>query len=116
MVRPANARGVALDVLDRVLGEARPLDETFAGHPALARLDGRDRAFARLLVTVTLRRLGQIDAVLDRFLRSRPKAIRVHDLLRLGAAQLLFLDTPAHAAVAETRRAWRPVRTPSPRA
>ncbi|HZA67101.1 MAG TPA: transcription antitermination factor NusB [Geminicoccaceae bacterium] len=102
MARPASARGVALDVLDRVLGEARPLDDTFAGHPALARLDGRDRAFARLLVTVTLRRLGQIDAVLDHFLHTRPKAIRVHDLLRLGAAQLLFLETPAHAAVAES--------------
>jgi 16S rRNA (cytosine967-C5)-methyltransferase len=98
---PANARSVALDVLDRVLGEARSLDETFAGHPALARLESRDRAFARLLVTTTLRRLGQIDAVLDAFLRSRPKAIRVRNLLRLGAAQLLFLDTPAHAAVAE---------------
>jgi 16S rRNA (cytosine967-C5)-methyltransferase len=102
MARPVNARGVALDVLDRVLGEARPLDDTFAGHPALARLDGRDRAFARLLVAATLRRLGQIDAVLDAFLRSRPKALRVHNLLRLGVAQLLFLDTPAHAAVAET--------------
>jgi 16S rRNA (cytosine967-C5)-methyltransferase len=102
MARPATARGVALDVLDRVLGAARPLDDSFAGHPALARLDGRDRAFARLLVTVTLRRLGQIDAVLDDFLRTRPKAIRVHDLLRLGAAQLLFLETPAHAAVAES--------------
>jgi 16S rRNA (cytosine967-C5)-methyltransferase len=102
MVRPANARAVARDVLDRVLGEARPLDETFAGHPALAALDSRDRAFARLLVTVTLRRLGQIDAVLDRLLRSRPKSLGAHDLLRLGAAQLLFLDTPAHAAVAET--------------
>ncbi|MGH6903227.1 MAG: transcription antitermination factor NusB, partial [Geminicoccaceae bacterium] len=102
MACPANARGVALEVLDRVLGEARPLDETYAGHPALASLDGRDRAFARLLVTVTLRRLGQIDAVLDRFLRRRPKALGVHDLLRLGAAQILFLDTPAHAAVAET--------------
>ena len=102
MPRPASARLIALDVLDRVLGEARPLDETFAGHPALARLDGRDRAFARLLVTTTLRRLGQIDALLAQFMRARPKAIRVHNLLRLGAAQLLFLDTPAHAAVAET--------------
>jgi len=102
MARPATARGVALDVLDRVLGEARPLDETFASHPALASLAGRDRAFARLLVTVTLRRRGQIDDLLDRFLKTRPKAIGVHDLLRLGAAQLLFLGTPAHAAVAET--------------
>ena len=102
MARPVSARLIALDVLDRVLGEARPLEETFAGHPALALLDPRDRAFARLLATAVLRRLGQIDALLDRFMRARPKAIRVHDLLRLGAAQLLFLDTPAHAAVGET--------------
>ena len=102
MARPASARLVALDVLDRVLGEARPLEDSFAGHPALALLDPRDRAFARLLVATALRRLGQIDAALDRFMRARPKAVRVHNLLRLGAAQLLFLDTPAHAAVAET--------------
>ena len=102
MPRPASARLIALDVLDRVLGEGRPLDDTFAGHPALARLDGRDRAFARLLVTTVLRRLGQIDALLDGLMRARPKAIRVHNLLRLGVAQLLFLETPAHAAVAET--------------
>ena len=102
MARPVSARLVALDVLDRVLGEARPLEDSFAGHPALELLDPRDRAFARLLVTTALRRLGQIDAALDRFMRARPKAVRVHNLLRLGAAQLLFLDTPAHAAVAET--------------
>jgi 16S rRNA (cytosine967-C5)-methyltransferase len=102
MARPARARLVALDVLDRVLAEGRPLDDSFAGHPALARLEPRDRAFARLLVTTVVRRLGQIDALLDQFLRARPEAIRVRDLLRLGAAQLLFLKTPAHAAVAET--------------
>ncbi len=62
----------------------------------------RDRAHARLLAATTLRRLGQIDAVLDRFLRQAPKSLRVRNLLRLGAAQLLFLHTPAHAAVAET--------------
>jgi 16S rRNA (cytosine967-C5)-methyltransferase len=53
-------------------------------------------------VSTVLRRLGQIDAALDRFMRARPKAVRVHNLLRLGTAQLVFLDTPAHAAVAET--------------
>src|SRR5690606_34133663 len=31
-----------------------------------------------------------------------PRSATVRNLLRLGAAQLLFLDTPAHAAVAET--------------
>lgn len=105
--RPAgpNARRVALDVLDRVLGaEHRPFDETFLGHPQLERLAVRDRAFARLLVTTVLRRLGQIDHTALPLLRFRPKELTVTNLLRLGAAQLLFLSTPPHAAVAETVR------------
>ena len=64
-------------------------------------LDARDRSFARLLLVTALRRLGQIDAVIDLCLE-RPlpdKAAPVRDALRLGAAQLLFMDTPAHAAV-----------------
>jgi 16S rRNA (cytosine967-C5)-methyltransferase len=93
---------VALDVLDRVLGQQQPFDDTFAGHPALGALSPRDRAFARLLLTTTLRRLGQIDAVLARFVASPPRSATIGNLLRLGAAQLLFLDTPAHAAVGET--------------
>jgi 16S rRNA (cytosine967-C5)-methyltransferase len=95
-------RRIALDVLDRVLKHARPFDETFAGHPTLMSLSPRDRAFARLLVTTVLRRLGQIDALLDELLRTAPKDERVRNILRLGAAQLLFLATPAHAAVGET--------------
>ncbi|MGD9509653.1 MAG: RsmB/NOP family class I SAM-dependent RNA methyltransferase [Geminicoccaceae bacterium] len=100
-----NARRIALDVLDRVLGaEHRPFDETFLGHPQLERLAVRDRAFARLLVTTVLRRLGQIDHTTLPMLRFRPKELTVTNLLRLGAAQLLFLSTPPHAAVAETVR------------
>jgi 16S rRNA (cytosine967-C5)-methyltransferase len=48
-----------------------------------------------------LRRLGEIDTVLARLL-DKPlpnKSGHVRDALRLGVAQLLFLDTPAHAAV-----------------
>jgi 16S rRNA (cytosine967-C5)-methyltransferase len=96
---------VALDVLDRVLGEDHhAFDETFQGHPGLERLAVRDRAFARLLVTTVLRRLGQIDRAVLPLLRYRPKSATVTNMLRLGAAQLLFLSTPAHAAVAETVR------------
>ncbi len=100
-----NARKVALDVLDHVLGpEHRAFDETFQSHGQLMRLAVRDRAFARLLVTTVLRRLGQIDHTTLPLLRYRPKELRVTNMLRLGAAQLLFLSTPAHAAVAETVR------------
>jgi len=65
-------------------------------------LAGRDRAFARLLVATVLRRLGQIDALIAQSLNVplAPRAMLVQDILRLGVAQLLFLRTPPHAAVA----------------
>ena len=89
-------------MLERVLHRDQPLEETFAGHPQLESLSVRDRAFARLLVVTCLRRLGQIDALLRARLEHWPKETRTRCLLRAGAAQLLFLGTPAHAAVKET--------------
>ena len=64
-------------------------------------LPERDRAFARLLAVTTLRRFGQIDDLIARCLET-PLAGRMaaaNGALRLGAAQLAFLDTPPHAAV-----------------
>ncbi len=93
------ARAAALEVLEGVLRRNRSVDYTFESR--VAPLAPRDRAFVRLLVATTLRRLGQVDAVLAAFVK-RPPPDRVTDLLRLGAAQLLFLGTPAYAAVATT--------------
>jgi 16S rRNA (cytosine967-C5)-methyltransferase len=102
---PPSARRVALDVLDATLGpQHRAFDEAFEGHPRLERLQLRDRAFARLLITTVLRRLGQIDHLVSPLLRYRPKELSVENMLRIGAAQLLFLGTPPHAAVGETVR------------
>ena len=111
MTSAERARPAALDLLDRVLGRGRPLDEVlasvFAEGGRHAGLSGRDRAFVRLLVATVLRRLGQLDAAIDHCLE-RPlpaRARRLRDTLRLGAAQLLFLGTPPHAAVDATVRA-----------
>ena len=103
-----SARATALALLAAVVRRRRPLDDAWAaalrpGGP-LDRLEARDRAFARLLVTTTLRRLGQIDAAIDRCLERPRLAARVRDVIRLGTAQLLFLGTPAHAAVDATVR------------
>ncbi|MBX6323883.1 MAG: MFS transporter, partial [Rhodospirillaceae bacterium] len=94
------ARAQALALLQAVLRRRRPLDEALAASSP-ERLAPRDRAFTRRLVATTLRRLGQIDAVLDACLE-RPLPARagtVRDVLRLGACQLLFLRVPPHAAI-----------------
>ena len=51
------ARKVALDLLGQVLTRKIPLDQTLDSSASLAALSGRDRAFTRMLVATTLRRL-----------------------------------------------------------
>jgi len=96
------ARQVALDLIGAVMRRKRPLDDAIEDHPVMGELSPRDRAFARLLVATVLRRLGQIDALIADCLNTplAPRAAIIHDILRIGIAQLLFLRTPPHAAVA----------------
>ncbi|MDE0388461.1 MAG: methyltransferase domain-containing protein [Rhodospirillales bacterium] len=99
-----DARAVAAHALGAILRRGRTLDQALDAAPGMDALTSRDAAFARLLLLTTLRRLGQIDAFLaglmDRPLPARRGAVQ--DVLRLGVAQLAFLETPAHAAVAST--------------
>lgn len=100
---PANLRSryVALEVLGAANRGGRPLDDALSENPRFAALEPRDRAFVRNLLATAFRRRGQIDAVLGAFLTKPLPApdVIVGDILQLGLAQLLFLATPAHAAV-----------------
>jgi len=61
-------------------------------------LPGPDRAFARAVAMAALRRLGEIDQILDRKLQKGPP-LAVRTILRVALAQMLILETPAFAAV-----------------
>jgi len=91
------SRAAALDLLQAGIERRGGFDEAL-GRAPFNRLPVRDRAFARALASTTLRRLGLIDRLLAPKLQRSPPML-VMNLLRLGAAQLLFMDTPAHAAV-----------------
>src|SRR5262245_9315317 len=94
------ARRIAADILDGVLRRRRPLDEQIDG-ANLSSLPERDRALTRALVAIVLRRLGTLRHLLGLLLaRGLPSDTpRVEHALLLGAAQILLLDVPDHAAV-----------------
>ncbi len=95
------ARRGALDVL-MLLSKGRTLEQAFNDCRSFNTLEGADRAFAFNLVSTTLRRRGALDEIIGQYL-DRPlpkKSLEVQDILRLAVAQLLMLETPAHAAVA----------------
>jgi 16S rRNA (cytosine967-C5)-methyltransferase len=97
------ARRIAADIIEAVLRRRRPLDEQLddKAHPALAALADRDRALVRAVVASVLRRLGTLRHLLGLLLeRGLPAdAPRVETALLIGAAQILWLEVPDHAAV-----------------
>ncbi len=95
-------RQAALGAVEAALGRRRGLEEALGG-PVFKALEPRGRAFARMLAMTVLRRLGPIDHALDARLRSPPPE-PVLGLLRIGAAQAFYMDTPAFAAVDTTVR------------
>ena len=98
------ARRIAADILDGVLRRKIALDEQLSGkaaHPGLATLADRDRALMRRLAATVLRRLGTLRHLLGGLLdKGFPAdAPRVETILLIGAAQILWLEVPDHAAV-----------------
>jgi 16S rRNA (cytosine967-C5)-methyltransferase len=97
------ARELVVECLAAVLDRGRPLDDAFEAAVTLhgEELPPRDRAFARLIVMTVLRRRGELETVLASFFEKPLPANggRIAPILLSAAAQLLFLDTPPHAAI-----------------
>lgn len=92
-----SARAAAALKLDAVLE-----GENFAPITASEVSDGRDRAFANRLVTVSLRRTGHLNIIISTLLeRGLPKRSgNFEAVLRLALAELLFMDDgAAHSAL-----------------
>lgn len=96
-VEGLGARKAALQMLNSVLRKGQTLDSASSAARDLA---PADRALARAIAGETLRRLPDLDALIDSATRqllpddSKPRAV-----LRLALAQKIGLGTPDHAVV-----------------
>jgi 16S rRNA (cytosine967-C5)-methyltransferase len=98
------ARRAAVELLAAVLQKKQALDDVLGRsleRGAMFDLPVRDRALARAIIAGSLRRKGQLDHALFTFLeRGLPdKSGTLYPILLSGAAQLIFLKTPPHAAI-----------------
>ncbi len=100
-------------LISAVLDRKRALDDALAAELSTgpgADLEPRDRGMARLIAVTTLRRKGELDAVVENFIERPLPADRglLSHILASAAAQLLILDVPPHAvlniAVEQCRR------------
>lgn len=94
------SRAIALAVLSAITSATDSLEDRFIREGA-DRLSASDKAFARQLVLTALRRKGQADAIIARFLHKPlpDKLTVIQHILRLGVVQLVWLHMPPHAVV-----------------
>ena len=91
------ARRAALDMLDAVLRRGQTLDSAAQG----SKLAPQDAALAVAIAGETLRRLPDLDGLIDSATRQRlPDDSKARMVLRLALAQKAGLGTPDHALVA----------------
>ncbi|ESQ80824.1 RsmB/NOP family class I SAM-dependent RNA methyltransferase [Asticcacaulis sp. YBE204] len=95
-----NARLGALKLIEAALDHRGGFDE--AGSTAeFLQLSDSERAFARALALLVLRRLGHLDHIIhNKTQKMPPEAVRA--LLRIGMAQIFFMQVPDFAAVSTT--------------
>lgn len=101
------ARIAAQTILSDVLRRRRPLDAVTDNVLEKAKLDARDAGFARAITSETLRRFGQLDALIRHFVPKPPQPQRAGgtpEILLAGACELLFLNVAPHAAVDSANR------------
>lgn len=94
------ARRAALALLDAVLRRGQALD---AALPSAARTLDRadDRAFALAIASEALRRLPDLDALINGATRQPlPPDAKARSALRIALVQALAMGTPPHAAIA----------------
>lgn len=94
------ARRAALNLIDAVLRRGETIDQ--AAGAALVRVKGdADRALARAIAGEVLRWKVDLDALIDSATRQRlPDDAKPRAVLELMLAQVLRLETPAHAVIA----------------
>ncbi len=98
-----NTRFIALKICLSVVEHGRSLSQSL-GEGLEQFSDKRDRAFAQNLVMGTLRWQGRLEAIREHLLKKKIKTKDqdINQLILLGLYQIIYLDTPEHAAVSAT--------------
>jgi 16S rRNA (cytosine967-C5)-methyltransferase len=93
------ARRAAIRLLDAVLRRGEPLEAALAS-ATRSLAGGPDRGLAHAIAAETLRRLPDLDALIDSATKQRlPDDAKARFALRIALVQVLALGTPPHAAI-----------------
>tara|TARA_R110000868_G_scaffold218576_1_gene468906 strand:+ start:53075 stop:54373 length:1299 start_codon:yes stop_codon:yes gene_type:complete len=94
-----SSRNASVNIIREVIIREQPIE--IAEAKILPSLDERERKLARAITATTLRHIGEISYLIDKFMKHPFDNDSLEkNIMRIGIAQLLFMDSiPAHAAI-----------------
>tara|TARA_Y100001970_G_scaffold182670_1_gene222176 strand:+ start:248 stop:1549 length:1302 start_codon:yes stop_codon:yes gene_type:complete len=96
------ARITSLELLNKILVSNEPFEKIINSSKKFLQLDDKDKRFTRLIITTILRKFGQIDFIMNRFIKKGSiKKNNLKNIIRIGIAELIFIKSAKYAAINE---------------
>ena len=98
-----NTREICLKIIEKLF-HGYTLESLTENLHDFKGLSKRDKAFVKMLILTFLRRNGEVDFVIKRFVKKpfKEKNEKLKNILRIGITQILFLEVSDHAATFTT--------------
>ena len=96
------ARNISLELLNKIFASNEPFEKIIYSSNKFLQLDDKDKRFTRLIITTILRKFGQIDFIMNKFIKKDSiKENKLKNILRIGIAELIFIKSAKYAAINE---------------
>ena len=88
-----NTREICLRIIEKLF-QGYTLEGITANLDNFKKLNKKDNAFVKMLVLTFLRRNGEVDFVINKFVKKplKGKDEKLKNILRIGITQILFLE------------------------
>ena len=94
------ARRTSLELLNKILASNEPFEKIILSSKKFLSLDDKDKRFTRLIITTVLRKFGQIDFIINQFIKKGSiKKNNLKNIIRIGIAELIFIKSARYAAI-----------------
>ena len=96
------ARRTSLELLNKILVSNEPFEKIILSSKKFLSLADKDKRFTRLIITTVLRKFGQIDFIINQFIKKGSiKKNNLKNIIRIGIAELIFIKSARYAAINE---------------
>ena len=92
-----NSREISVHIINEIYND-KSFDDVVNNNQDYLKLDNRDKSLVRMITLTFLRRNGEVDHIIKKYLKKSVDK-KIMNILRVGATQILFLNIPDYSSV-----------------